>query len=78
MRFPVPASPPAEIDHTIPSGHGGTSDPTNLGLLCGRHHALKTNGLWHVEQLDNGCFVWRSHLGITHVVKPEQVDDDDP
>ena len=40
----------AEIDHTIEWQDGGTTDATNLALLCRKHHALKSLALFHLRR----------------------------
>ena len=81
-RFPGCRRPAhrAEMDHTAEWQHGGPTIPPNLGMLCKRHHTLKSKGLWQVMQVHDGWFVWRSKLGRTYVVRPEPVDepDDEP
>ena len=46
--FPACTIPPprCEPDHTIEWQDGGTTDPSNLALLCTKHHALKSLGAW--------------------------------
>lgn len=52
-----------EIDHAIPWEEGGETSPTNLGLLCKRHHQLKTHGGWKLESFEDGSCEWTSPLG---------------
>ena len=50
-RFPGCRQPArvCDIDHAIPWDNGGETSPTNLGLLCRRHHRLKTVSGWTME-----------------------------
>jgi hypothetical protein len=52
-----------EIDHAIPWEEGGETSPSNLGLLCKRHHQLKTHGGWKLESFADGSCEWTSPLG---------------
>jgi hypothetical protein len=53
-----------EPDHTIEWQDGGTTDPGNLAMLCGRHHALKSIGAWSYRHSSpSGDLEWRSPLG---------------
>ncbi len=52
-----------EIDHAIPWEEGGGPSPSNLGLLCKRHHQLKTHGGWKLESFADGSCEWTSPLG---------------
>ena len=35
-----------DADHSVPHDQGGCTDPDNCGLLCRRHHRLKTHTGW--------------------------------
>ena len=52
-----------EIDHAYPWEKGGETSPKNLGLLCKRHHQLKTHGGWKLESFEDGSCEWTSPLG---------------
>lgn len=74
-RFPGCDRPAehADIDHTVPWPLGPTH-PSNLKLLCRRHHLLKTfycgpNG-WRDAQQPDGTVVWTSPTGHTYTTKP--------
>lgn len=72
-RFPgcrIPARQ-CEADHTLDWALGGKTVPENLGHLCFRHHTLKHNTDWTVEQLEHGVLKWTSPLGT--VVEDEPV-----
>ena len=73
----------AEIDHTIEWQDGGTTDATNLALLCRKHHALKSLALFHLrreaaERGENapisGQLVWETFLGRTYPAGPAERD----
>jgi hypothetical protein len=49
-----------DVDHTTDAAAGGPTAAHNLGVLCRRHHVLKHQTPWTVEQLDNGTFSWTS------------------
>ena len=64
-RFPGCAQPGhrTDIDHAIPWEAGGKTSPENLGLLCRRHHQMKTHGGWRIESFANGSCEWTSPRG---------------
>ncbi|MBO0909639.1 HNH endonuclease signature motif containing protein [Arthrobacter sunyaminii] len=55
----------AEIDHTKPWSHGGTTDHDNLEHLCRRHHMFKSRGFWKAHQRIPGIIEWTSPGGRT-------------
>ncbi|WP_369045585.1 HNH endonuclease [Sinomonas sp. P10A9] len=72
-RFPACDRPSAhtEVDHTLEWARGGSTELTNLALLCPEHHRLKTIGVWNAEQGSHGATItWTSPLGRTHVTTP--------
>ncbi|MEL7977090.1 DUF222 domain-containing protein [Isoptericola sp. F-RaC21] len=75
-RFPgcqVPARR-CDLDHTIAWAHGGATDATNLASLCRKHHTIKHESRWHVEQLDHGVLAWTSPRGRTYLTTPGTAD----
>ena len=72
-RFPGCNQPRVDIDHAIPWDSGGETVPENLGLLCRRHHRLKTHGGWSVESKSDGSCLWRSPTGHTYFVPARPV-----
>lgn len=64
-RFPGCAQPGyrTDIDHAIPWDEGGETSPSNLGLLCRRHHQMKTHGGWRVKSFEDGSCEWLSPRG---------------
>ena len=69
-RFPGCRQPShvADIDHAESWESGGKTSPENLGLLCRRHHRLKTHGGWTLESFADGSCQWTSPLGKKYLV----------
>jgi hypothetical protein len=67
-RFPGCRRPArgCDIDHTIARADGGPTALHNLAHLCRRHHTLKHDTAWTVEQLPGGILRWTSPTGRTH------------
>lgn len=59
-----------DVDHTTDAAAGGPTEEQNLGALCRRHHVLKHQAPWAVEQLDGGVFAWTSPTGRTYLDRP--------
>ena len=59
-----------DLDHTHDAALGGTTDAGNLAHLCRRHHVLKHNSAWRVEQQSGGILRWTSPTGRTYVDSP--------
>ena len=53
----------ADIDHSKPWEEGGKTSPDNLGLLCRRHHRMKTHGGWNLLSHPDGSCDWTSPQG---------------
>lgn len=49
-------------DHTLDHELGGLTVAGNSGPLCRRHHRMKHEGRWRLEQPRPGHFVWTSPL----------------
>lgn len=64
-RFPGCSQPArrADIDHAVSWESGGETHPGNLGLLCRRHHRLKTHGGWKLTSFEDGSCRWISPAG---------------
>ncbi|WP_181034552.1 HNH endonuclease signature motif containing protein [Arthrobacter sp. 08Y14] len=60
----------AEIDHTKPWSHGGSTDHENLEHLCRRHHMFKSRGFWKARQRSPGIIEWTSPGGRTYRTDP--------
>ena len=74
-RFPGCRQPSrvCDIDHAIPWDEGGTTTPGNLGLLCRRHHRLKTHGGWKLESFPDGSCIWSTPTGEKISVPPRPI-----
>jgi len=57
-----------DIDHAHSWESGGETNPANLGLLCRRHHRMKTHGGWSLESNPDGSCLWKSPKGKTFFV----------
>jgi hypothetical protein len=64
-RFPGCSQPSrvTDIDHAIPWEEGGRTSPSNLGLLCRRHHRMKTHNGWNLKSHEDGSCTWTSPAG---------------
>jgi hypothetical protein len=58
----------SDIDHAQSWETGGETNPANLGLLCRRHHRMKTHGGWSLESNPDGSCLWKSPNGKTFFV----------
>jgi hypothetical protein len=74
-RFPGCRQPAqrGDIDHAISWEEGGNTDAANLGLLCRRHHRLKTHDGWSIESKTDGSCTWRSPTGHLYFVPARPV-----
>jgi len=54
-----------DIDHAKSWETGGETNPANLGLLCRRHHRMKTHGGWNLQSNPDGSCLWTSPKGKT-------------
>ncbi|WP_445170238.1 HNH endonuclease signature motif containing protein [Mycolicibacterium sp. Dal123E01] len=61
-----------DIDHTVPWPNGST-DASNLKLLCRDHHILKTFWGWKDQQLADGTVIWTLPDGETYVTTPGSI-----
>jgi hypothetical protein len=76
-RFPgcrQPASR-ADIDHAKSWESGGETKPENLGLLCRRHHRLKTHGRWALVSNSDGSCEWTSPAGKKYFVPARPINE---
>ena len=76
-RFPGCRQPASrsDIDHAQSWETGGETKPENLGLLCRRHHRLKTHGRWDlVSNIDGSC-EWTSPVGKKYFVPARPIDE---
>jgi hypothetical protein len=76
-RFPGCRRPghQTDIDHSKSWESGGETSRGNLGLLCRRHHRMKTHGGWRLESHDDGSCTWTSPQGKVHKVPARRVDE---
>jgi hypothetical protein len=58
-----------DLDHTVPFHLGGPTALANLGPLCPGDHALKSQGVYRVEQPEPGVFEF--HLPSGHSYRRE-------
>lgn len=52
-----------DADHNVPHAAGGGTDADNCGLLCRRHHRLKTFTDWSWRRGADGSIVWTDPHG---------------
>ncbi len=76
-RFPGCRQPASrsDIDHAQSWSSGGATKPENLGLLCRRHHRLKTHGDWELVSHPDGSCEWRSPLGKRYFVPARPINE---
>jgi len=74
-RFPGCRAPArlADIDHAQSWESGGATSAENLGVLCRRHHRLKTHGRWQLESKSDGGCTWTSPAGKKYLVPARDV-----
>ncbi|SFN45517.1 HNH endonuclease signature motif containing protein, partial [Mycetocola miduiensis] len=60
-----------DLDHTNDHAHGGPTECDNLAHLCRKHHRLKHQTTWQVQQRGNGVLEWTSPGGRTYTTQPE-------
>ena len=59
-----------DIDHTTGWAEGGVTSADNLGHLSKRHHTVKTESRWKVEQREPGRLTWTSPTGAIRTTDP--------
>ena len=76
-RFPGCRQPAriCDIDHAIAWEEGGRTSKENLGLLCRRHHRMKTHGGWKLLSYEDGSCQWTSPTGKVFQVAARRVDE---
>lgn len=76
-RFPGCRQPArvCDIDHAIAWEDGGTTSGGNLGLLCRRHHRMKTHGGWKLFSYEDGSCKWTSPEGKNFFIAARRVDE---
>lgn len=63
----------SDIDHAQSWEDGGKTSADNLGVLCRRHHRLKTHGGWKLDSNPDGSCEWVSPLGKKYFVPSRSV-----
>lgn len=58
----------SDIDHAQSWDSGGQTNAANLGVLCRRHHRMKTHGGWDLDSNPDGSCTWRSPKGKSFFV----------
>ena len=61
-----------DADHSVPHDQGGCTDPDNCGLLCRRHHRLKTHTGWTWTRHPDGTVAWTSPDGHIWTREPQR------
>jgi len=76
-RFPGCRQPATrgDIDHAQSWERGGETKPENLGLLCRRHHRLKTHGRWALVSNPDGSCEWTSPIGKKYFVPARPINE---
>ncbi|WP_020579414.1 HNH endonuclease [Actinopolymorpha alba] len=71
-----------DLDHTKPYAQGGETSVENVAPLCRRHHRVKTEGDWKVEQTSPGHLTYTDPHSRQYQVTPlrltDSVEPDDP
>jgi len=76
-RFPGCRQPArvSDIDHAHAWENGGETSIENMGLLCRRHHRMKTHGGWKLESFPDGSCQWTSPAGKEYFVQARPVNE---
>ena len=76
-RFPGCRQPASrsDIDHANSWESGGETKAENLGLLCRRHHRLKTHGRWGLVSNADGSCLWTSPAGKKYFVPSRPINE---
>jgi hypothetical protein len=76
-RFPGCRQPATrtDIDHAHSWEKGGETNIENLGLLCRRHHRLKTHGNWGLVSNKDGSCEWTSPVGKKYFVPSRPINE---
>ena len=65
----------SDIDHAQAWDDGGKTSADNLGILCRRHHQMKTHGGWRLISNADGSCEWISPLGKKYFVPARPVNE---
>jgi hypothetical protein len=60
----------SDLDHNVPHGEGGPTDPDNVTPLDRRWHRAKTHAGWTYTKNEDGSITWTSPCGQMHRVDP--------
>ena len=76
-RFPGCSQPAhlGDIDHAKSWESGGPTSIDNLGILCRRHHRLKTHCGWKLESNPDGSCTWSSPAGKKYFVPARPINE---
>ena len=76
-RFPQCRQPArvADIDHAKSWESGGETSKKNMGMLCRRHHQMKTHGGWRLESFADGSCEWIAPNGKRYFVPSRKMDE---
>lgn len=74
-RFPGCRQPAwrSDLDHAQSWETGGLTSAENLGVLCRRHHRLKTHHGWQIDSRADGSCLWTSPTGHSYLVPARPV-----
>ncbi|WP_040420525.1 HNH endonuclease, partial [Actinopolymorpha alba] len=64
-----------DLDHTKPYSEGGETSVNNVAPLCRRHHRVKTEGDWKVEQTSPGHLRYTDPHSREYQVTPPRLTD---
>ncbi|WEG07805.1 DUF222 domain-containing protein [Microbacterium horticulturae] len=59
-----------DIDHTVPHAAGGPTCLCNLEHFCKRHHTVKHDTAWDVEQRAGGVLIFTAPTKRTYATRP--------
>lgn len=59
-----------DCDHAVPYDAGGPTSRCNCGMLCRRHHRLKTFTRWRLARQRDGTAEWTSPVGRSYREPP--------
>lgn len=76
-RFPGCRQPArvGDIDHAKSWDTGGETSISNLGVLCRRHHRMKTHGGWELKSRGDGSCTWTSPTGKIYQAPARPIND---
>jgi len=60
----------------VSNAAGGATDRANCGMLCRRHHRLKTHTGWELTRRGDGAVSWTNPTGAGYDLPPPTVPPD--